>query len=1045
MKRATSKIWSLLLGMIMLLGMTLTVHAADSGVVYMNGVEGNAWPYRSAYINTITISGAEVKKYTWTKSDTCDVVLKSGTASDAEITFAITKAGTTMWVNKMTASLNGTSISDSGTVQLVDGKLDGVKLYVNATFASGTKTFNLSIAEPNNLPVLVDPDVTGETKTVVGTEGYSINLGELFTDADAADTLTYNVSVDGAAAVAAEVDEEGVYTYPTKVAGTYELVFTATDSKGDTSEDTYTTTLTVENSSVTYDMTVSVPEDVEPSFYANAGFDSDGVYINGSALTATESADTAGVYTVTVPENVTAVNVVSANGGMTVEASEDTSVAMRTAKVTVTDMFESETAATVKVTYDDSCTAVSGEDTYLLAVEKEYTFTATPSDTTNFKTATSTTTIGEGGDTALITATVDYNNLKTVTTPTGATAQMFRFNNYYNYTEIQCRGTKDNGDDTSTHYFSGSSGNGIIYRVTYGDYIVKAGYTSGNVTVTYSESDLKKNARVDYSESTETNAGFTDDGVLLNVNGQNSWAMSVGDTKTLKAYRVWEIIPVSYNNWIIEPDFHFNVVWESEDGVVSLAEKANNMTGGESWQTLTAEKEGTAIIEVTYDAVDVRGGSYNGVYGASDPARTGLLVVQVGGSAASVDFGIDGMASQGSVVYEKSTEKSWDAEFDTLYFTGESGELKLTPTVTDGTVQKVEVSGDKGSNWTTLTAEDGVYTAKIVSGNNIIKVTADTGVAYQIVRGDKVTYTVAELEASDSNNNDGDGIIEEGETVRVTIAGLHSPIPKMAGNYNPGYGSNTDGYSSHHLSYMLEDERVSGAGAQYNWITAANYIDVTLPDEGGEYTLEEGCIGVGIIGLTTFADGGDSHRNIPDAGCTTRGSSTTFNTRSVLPEITITAVAKPTYTVTLTEGDGYTLTACEGSESPVKLGGSYSFTVEIADGYEAGDDFVVKVNDNAVKADDTGIYTISDISENVTVTVEGVVKTVTVLYGDVNGDESIDSIDASLVLRYAAKLTEDLNTDAADVNGDESIDSIDASLILRYVAKLITEFPVINN
>lgn len=68
-----------------------------------------------------------------------------------------------------------------------------------------------------------------------------------------------------------------------------------------------------------------------------------------------------------------------------------------------------------------------------------------------------------------------------------------------------------------------------------------------------------------------------------------------------------------------------------------------------------------------------------------------------------------------------------------------------------------------------------------------------------------------------------------------------------------------------------------------------------------------------------------------------------------------------------------------------------------------------------------------------------------IVYGDVNGDSEIDVIDASLVLRYAANLTVDIDLSAADVNGDQEIDSIDASLILRYAAKLITVFPVESN
>ncbi|MBQ8144957.1 MAG: S-layer homology domain-containing protein [Butyricicoccus sp.] len=110
----------------------------------------------------------------------------------------------------------------------------------------------------------------------------------------------------------------------------------------------------------------------------------------------------------------------------------------------------------------------------------------------------------------------------------------------------------------------------------------------------------------------------------------------------------------------------------------------------------------------------------------------------------------------------------------------------------------------------------------------------------------------------------------------------------MAGNYNPGYGSNTAGYSQVHMNYTFAGAAVYGPGAQYTFGTTANYMDVTIPeDAAGSVSLTDGYIGVGVIGLTRFTDGGDSHRNIPDSGCSTRDSQSTWHTRSILPEITI--------------------------------------------------------------------------------------------------------------------------------------------------------------
>ena len=61
------------------------------------------------------------------------------------------------------------------------------------------------------------------------------------------------------------------------------------------------------------------------------------------------------------------------------------------------------------------------------------------------------------------------------------------------------------------------------------------------------------------------------------------------------------------------------------------------------------------------------------------------------------------------------------------------------------------------------------------------------------------------------------------------------------------------------------------------------------------------------------------------------------------------------------------------------------------------------------------------------------------LRGDVNGDGSINAIDAALVLQFSAGLLPALPSfDRADVNGDGSVNAIDAALILQFSAGLLT-------
>lgn len=68
----------------------------------------------------------------------------------------------------------------------------------------------------------------------------------------------------------------------------------------------------------------------------------------------------------------------------------------------------------------------------------------------------------------------------------------------------------------------------------------------------------------------------------------------------------------------------------------------------------------------------------------------------------------------------------------------------------------------------------------------------------------------------------------------------------------------------------------------------------------------------------------------------------------------------------------------------------------------------------------------------------------TVAFGDVNGDEKVNVMDANLIRRYAAKLA-DLTEEqliVADVDGNGKVNVLDANLIRRYAAKLVHKFPV---
>ena len=89
----------------------------------------------------------------------------------------------------------------------------------------------------------------------------------------------------------------------------------------------------------------------------------------------------------------------------------------------------------------------------------------------------------------------------------------------------------------------------------------------------------------------------------------------------------------------------------------------------------------------------------------------------------------------------------------------------------------------------------------------------------------------------------------------------------------------------------------------------------------------------------------------------------------------IVEVSVPTYKVEFKNGEGYTILSPGNVPTEgIKENGSYTFDVIIADGYEKGENFAVKVNGEIVEPDGA-YYVISNIAENKTITVEGVVKT----------------------------------------------------------------------
>ena len=99
-----------------------------------------------------------------------------------------------------------------------------------------------------------------------------------------------------------------------------------------------------------------------------------------------------------------------------------------------------------------------------------------------------------------------------------------------------------------------------------------------------------------------------------------------------------------------------------------------------------------------------------------------------------------------------------------------------------------------------------------------------------------------------------------------------------------------------------------------------------------------------------------------------------------IADIEAMAASTRTYTVTMQQGNGYQLEAYNNSVSPVSEGGEFSVKLTIQEGYD-GSSASVKANGDSVAKDSIlsapglDIYTIKNIMDNVTISVEGIVMT----------------------------------------------------------------------
>ena len=877
------------------------------------------------------------------------------------------------------------------------------------------------------------------TAAVPALKPYELDLATVFVDPDPADILTYEVKLDDGEWQRVETAD---YSYTPANADVYKLTFRAFDGFV-YSDDTYTVTLTATNSDVFYDVTVkNLPEDA--AFYISKGVGTDGKFLPGDKLTADY---TGGTYTVRVPRNVSSIALEAGEAWITAtvdpeDPAKNTVILQRTT-FDVRDKVDRYAEGTVTVTSSDGNTVGGENNVFYLLSSETYSLTVTPTGdyTASWTKGSGTYTVTEAARNT-VKVNLEVRSPKTITIDEGAELNVVYQNGYYVLKSVEPLFSRDNGDGTVTYTYSCPNGqyyaNGYMYFAKNGDLIDKAGYMmDGNsYTITWEGETRKNDHRGTYDP--DYGRGYCgDDSVMVNVTERNHLVLDVGENYRLLAFRIWQIINTDTENVMIEPEFTYTNYDESiislESSNSLLTEKGKECgTGGNNWMEMKALAAGTTFLEVGYEAIHMvngyMGGSWGGavgsidndVYYACDPARTALVVVQTDGNAAEdVSVGIRCYSSnKDAAAYDPMNAVPWDAEFDTVYFLDDHGELTFSPSAASG-ISEVAVSYDKGASFQTLSLEDGVYNMDIYSGNNIIRVTNGRGqTAYQVVRGDRITYEITSVK--DANKN---GITDPGDTVRVRLNGVHFPVGKMSGIYNPGYSYGIKlTYDDFNGGYVQ-----SGNTPQYGFVTAS-YIDVVIdPDYQGDQYLREG-----YINFNVYGDAPGNHRNLGENGrpVNTTASSNKY-TRCILPDILVYDVDN---LVRIDEGiqNGTVTADCKDAET----GETVTLTVKADPYYKLSSLTVTDADGNEVPVED---LTFTMPETDVTVTAEFV----SVGQGHVTGGEELKAEDAALIYAYinGKEKLSDTQLALADVNGDGFVDTTDAALVYRVVSGTLEAFP----
>lgn len=471
----------------------------------------------------------------------------------------------------------------------------------------------------------------------------------------------------------------------------------------------------------------------------------------------------------------------------------------------------------------------------------------------------------------------------TVTAPAGSTLRMGTFGSYYSYTFLEPVSQETKGDTMTASFRLPETGSQQFLRAQNPDGVTywTFGKFTGGQELAVTRDDLHLDDDVTAASVNRFDKNVYDLGnIYLNINRQGYLNMDAGQTYELNVLRNWQAIESFMNGQIALPDAHYRVL--SLDGgdsdVVTITPDANNSC----LATMTANRPGTAIVQVTYDAMTFAQGMGGKDFSAIWPEFTGVFVVSVGADGSSIQTNT--FIDRPTVNITKDEQKYLDAEHDILFYVGTQGaSYSFTPqegctvTVARSTVTDKMTFNGFTSQGVSVDKNGQVTVTGLTTGRHILRIEKDGMAAYQVITARGVSYDIID---ADGNVLPQDAELVPGQAVKVQFHDLVSPKEKISGVYNFNFSLvYLDAQGS---KYQTNPGTPFG---QYDFSSnpARQLLSVTIPEtaEGYSYDLT-GTIRVGGFG------GIPTHRGVSyRSGMDRQYGTTTAAVLTRLPELVL--------------------------------------------------------------------------------------------------------------------------------------------------------------